>query len=448
MAEIRWERYPRVTVHGIARKWLGIEANLGLAPNTIDAYGRALEDYLAFSATAPFDVADANRERIANYVHHLASRRKPKPPNVVVIDSGVGLANATLQQRLTAIRLFYDYLIEEGRRASNPVGRGRYTPTRCFGGARERGLIPRFKKLPWIPNDDQWRAIIEAAKEEPLRNRVMLALSYDAALRREEVCSLKTGDIDPSRRTISIRAENTKNRRARVVPYSEATSKLYGAYLRERRVLSTERGLLFLSESRRNRARPITIWTWSKVVEGISMRPACRSSRHIRRGICASPTSRGLTGTSTRSQPSPDTVASSPRSCTSTSVGVTWPPNWRAEWLLSTTGEFARLPRPHMNEVICPARVEEAGEQWRWPIDASIYDRAICLYPHEKSELTRLLGRKRFGCWSQRAQVAIAQASLRRDENHRGSFRPLVHGYHSTVARDAPAPANILGVEG
>jgi integrase/recombinase XerD len=287
VAELRWERYPRVAGHAMTRKWLGIEANLGLAPNTIDAYARALEDYLAFSATAPIDISDVNREHIAAYVHHLASRRNPKPRNVVIIDSGVGLANSTLQQRLTAIRLFYDYLVEEGCRVSNPVGRGRYTPARCFGGTRERGLIPRFKKLPWIPNDDQWRAVIEAAKEEPLRNRVMLALSYDAALRREEICSLQTGDIDPSRRTISIRAENTKNRRARVVPYSKATSILYGAYLRERRALSTERGLLFLSESRRNRARPITIWTWSKVIEGISARSGVPEfTTHTSRHLC------------------------------------------------------------------------------------------------------------------------------------------------------------------
>lgn len=213
MAEIRWQRYPRVAVYHVARKWLGIEADLGLPANTIDAYGRSLEDYLTFSATNTVDISNAKREHIAAYVHHLASRRNPKPSNVVVIDSGVGWANATLQQRLTAIRLFYDYLIEEGHRVSNRVGRGRYTPTRCFGGARERGLISRFKKLPWIPNDDQWRAVIEAARHEPLRNRVMLALSYDAALRREELCSLQTGDIDPSRRMISIRAENTKHRR-------------------------------------------------------------------------------------------------------------------------------------------------------------------------------------------------------------------------------------------
>ncbi|WP_424534162.1 hypothetical protein ACOZ38_28085 [Sphaerisporangium viridialbum] len=49
--------------------------------------------------------------------------------------------NATLQQRLVPVRLFYDYLIEEGLRESNPVGRGRYTPGRKYGG-HQRGLVP------------------------------------------------------------------------------------------------------------------------------------------------------------------------------------------------------------------------------------------------------------------------------------------------------------------
>jgi integrase len=59
-------------------------------------------------------------------------------------------------------------------------------------------LIPHYRKLPWIPNDDEWRAILVAARDEPLRNRLMLAFAYDAALRREELCSLLTADIDPS----------------------------------------------------------------------------------------------------------------------------------------------------------------------------------------------------------------------------------------------------------
>jgi site-specific recombinase XerD len=57
---------------------------------------------------------------------------------------------------------------------------------------------------------------------ELVRNRVMLALAYDAALRREELCSLQTSDLDPAQRTLRVRAETTKNRRERVVPYSAA----------------------------------------------------------------------------------------------------------------------------------------------------------------------------------------------------------------------------------
>ena len=59
----------------------------------------------------------------------------------------------------------------------------------------------------------------------------MLAMSYDAALRREEICSLETTDIDPAHRMLRIRAEKTKNRTERIVPYSPATSELFSRYL-------------------------------------------------------------------------------------------------------------------------------------------------------------------------------------------------------------------------
>jgi len=264
MVDVRWERYPRVAGSGTARAWLTIQANLGLAANTVEAYGRALEDYLAFSAGRSVVPETTGREHVAAYVRDLASRPHPRGKNVVVIDSGTGLANATLQQRLTAVRLFYDYLMEEGVRTTNPVGRGRYTPRRGFGGSR--GLVPRFRKLPWIPNDQQWQSILTAARSQGWRNRVMFALAYDAGLRREELCSLETADIDPAHRVLRIRAETTKNRQERVVPYSEAAGELYVQYLRHRREFCKDRGRLFVSESRRNRGWPISIWTWSKAI--------------------------------------------------------------------------------------------------------------------------------------------------------------------------------------
>ena len=228
----------------------------------------------------------ATRAHVAVFVRELTTRPSRRGANVVSIDSGAGLANATLQQRLVAVRLFYDFLIEEGLRESNPVGRGRYTPA-GRSGAAQRGLVPRLTRLPWIPNEQQWLEILQVARDEPIRNRVMLALAYDAALRREELCSLRTDDLDPAHRTLRVRAETTKNRRERVVPYSAAAGVLLSAYLTHRAGLSRARGPLFLSESRRNHAQPLTLWTWSKVVHRIAVTAEVpRFSTHTTRHLC------------------------------------------------------------------------------------------------------------------------------------------------------------------
>lgn len=206
---------------------------------------------------------------------------------MLALDFGAGLSNATLQQRLVPVWLFYGFLVEEGVRDSNPVGRGAYTPGRQFGGGGSRPLVPRMVKLPWIPGEAGWLQLLEAFRAEPVRNRMMFALAYDAALRREELCSLRTDDLDPAHRTIRVRAETTKTRRERVVPYSAPTGLLLADYLRHRSGLSRARGPLFLSESRRNLADPLTLWSWSKVVRRVALEAGCPGSRRIRHGICA-----------------------------------------------------------------------------------------------------------------------------------------------------------------
>ena len=115
----------------------------------------------------------------------------------------------------------------------------------------------------------------------------MLALAYDAALRREELCLLATDDLDPAHRTLTVRAETTKTRRGRVVPYSAVAGQLLAAYLRHRCSITLERGALFVSESPRNRAAAISPWTWSKVVRSIAVRAGVEAfSTHTLRHLC------------------------------------------------------------------------------------------------------------------------------------------------------------------
>jgi site-specific recombinase XerD len=40
------------------------------------------------------------------------------------LDSRVGLSTAAIQQRIIAVRSFYEYLVDDGLRERNPVRRG------------------------------------------------------------------------------------------------------------------------------------------------------------------------------------------------------------------------------------------------------------------------------------------------------------------------------------
>ena len=272
---IPWEHTPAIAQLPEAGAWLSFQACRGLARNTLDAYGRNLERYLRFIQAEGRMPWEVKQDTVGLYLRELVKA----PEDAEEPDQRGALSNATVQQHLASLRLFYDYLVEEGLCGRNPFRRG--------DGFSSRPLVRREHRLPWIPNEEEWHQFLDVASGEPIRNRAMLALSYDAALRREELCLLESGDIDPAHRTLRIRAETTKNRRTRVLPYSPTTDELFGLYLQERRLLSRERGRLFLSESRRNRARPVSIWTWSKVVARIAGRAGLKQfSPHTLRHLC------------------------------------------------------------------------------------------------------------------------------------------------------------------
>jgi integrase/recombinase XerD len=210
---IRWQHFPLASGQPCCRAWLTFQSQRGLSRNTLEAYSRGLEVFLRFLADRQLAISAVTRAHICAYLAALQGNRRT-------------ISNATLQQRVTVLRLFYGYLVEEKVCHKNPV----------FGDGG-RMLVRRYSKLPWIPTEMDWQSILSATRAEPIRNRAMLAFAYDAALRREELCGLRTDDIDPSHRMLRIRAENTKGRRDRIVPYSAASGDLLQHYLYHRRGL-------------------------------------------------------------------------------------------------------------------------------------------------------------------------------------------------------------------
>jgi site-specific recombinase XerD len=241
MPEIRWERFPNAQSTPAARDWLLHEAKAGLSATTVAAYSRAVEGYLAYCRERRIAPRAATVEQIAAHLAHLAS---------------VGLRSAALRQRLAAIRLFYAYVVERGERVDNPAA----GPVGLSGLPLFEAAAGPEGEAPWTPDDDEWLAVLGAAAGERPRTRVMLALAYDAALRREELCNLRVADLDRARPSLRARAPG---RPERLVPLTPAVAEGCAVYLSERAVGDDAGAALFLSESPRNRDRAITIWSWS-----------------------------------------------------------------------------------------------------------------------------------------------------------------------------------------
>jgi integrase/recombinase XerD len=99
MPEAVETKWPVLTRHERAMEWLRIWIDLGRAPRTIDAYARGLAEYLQVCEREGIDPLAATRAQVAVFVRELMSRPSRRGTNVVALDSGSGLANATLQQR-------------------------------------------------------------------------------------------------------------------------------------------------------------------------------------------------------------------------------------------------------------------------------------------------------------------------------------------------------------
>ncbi|QZY93031.1 tyrosine-type recombinase/integrase (plasmid) [Pantoea dispersa] len=234
----------------LAERWLKLLSNLGRAQATLTAYRNALHHYFTFCSQNGIAPEKARFEDLAAYI-------SPQLPGMPL-----PVASATLQLRLSAIRLWYDFLMYLDLCTVNPLPRSG-TPGMLNSG---RGLVPRVVNLPRIPDDTQWQSFLFHAAASPLRDRLMLALTYYGALRRSEITSLSIEDIDFAHRLIRIRAETTKNRRERIVCYSPAVAPVLAAHLMQMKRAGIIRGALFRSESDRNQGAPLSFWTWSKTV--------------------------------------------------------------------------------------------------------------------------------------------------------------------------------------
>ncbi|WP_324680727.1 site-specific integrase [Hymenobacter sp. GOD-10R] len=274
-------QFPVLSEHKTVAYWLHLNDLAGLTHSTQFKYAWGLADYLKFCQKLQVDHLGATQEHTSLYRKALQQRTWCKGH---VVHSG--LAKATMRQRMSILKLYYTYLKEEGMRDTiplrtrNPWSHNHNAQGNSFGDVTESEVF-------WIPDTLEWNAIVEKIKTSSLRNELMLMLAYEAALRREEVCSLQIGDLDQNHLLLTVRKETTKNNMQRIVPISAPTHRLFAQYLALRPFAPSPKDPLFLSNSRSNKNEPITIWTWSKVIRATGLRTGLlefrtHTMRHLR----------------------------------------------------------------------------------------------------------------------------------------------------------------------
>lgn len=285
--EVKWDHYPHVAAQAAARSFVERLVLKGNRPKTVDAYARAVEDLLMFFSTyAPGRELEADEADLDRYIVHLKQRdRKARGRGGMIEDQlpilslrGHKLSDNTIAQRIVACRLFYDFLIRKSLRVDpiNPIVRGHAGHD---GQRPVPGPIRRRQRLPWVPDDESWyRLIHHVLFEEAARTKAMILLAYDAALRREELMSLRVDDIDWARSLITIRPETSKGGRMRFVPISACVLHLVRHYIEnDRRGLiaaydGEDAGPIFLSESTRNPGSPLSVGAFDEIIERVRQR--------------------------------------------------------------------------------------------------------------------------------------------------------------------------------
>lgn len=154
--------------------------------HTIVNYGRDLNcfaDYCAKSGIADWERVDS--ECIRNFSSRLHR---------------LGLNGRSIARSLSAVRMFFRYLLQQKSGAQNPAQDVR---------------APRSeKKLPSVLDADQIEQLLNIKGNDPvsLRDRAMLELMYSGGLRLSELTSLDVQSIDWSQGTVRVKGKGDKDR--------------------------------------------------------------------------------------------------------------------------------------------------------------------------------------------------------------------------------------------
>ncbi len=184
-----------------------IRIECGLAPATIAAYGRDLDDLVAdLAARGVATPAATEPAHLVEHVRFLSRDRSLDP--------------ATIVRHVSTVRVFFRFLHASNLIPSNP--------------ARLLERPTKWRKLPGVISPAQMKKLIDAPSPDNSdlweRDRAILELMYAAGLRASEVGSVRLNQWFPTIQSLHVVGKGSKQR---VVPVGTPAAQALARWLEE-----------------------------------------------------------------------------------------------------------------------------------------------------------------------------------------------------------------------
>ena len=209
-----------------------IQIERGLSPNTVDAYRRDCERFLADLSEKGLGENPPTEKDVSDFL--VAERRRKR-------------GDSSIQRSLSALRTFLKFLVREDILEEDPARnietprKGKYLPN-----VLEEEAVTRLLD-----------AVVEHPSRHPMRDCALLELLYASGLRVSEACELREQDLRPD---LGIIKCTGKGSRERIVPTSKTCMEAINAYRQQERpalLNDHDTEILFLSRGGQKLGREV-----------------------------------------------------------------------------------------------------------------------------------------------------------------------------------------------
>ena len=198
----------------LPRYRLYLEGQRGLSENTVRIYLTDIGSFRQYLCGERIHPREMDRQLIRGYLAWLATSAR---------GGRDGYARVSITRKLTALRTFYRFLVQEGWFRSSPVPTGRSYQVKVE------------KTLPIFLGRREVTRLLETPDDGDLygmRDKAILEVLYSCGVRLAEIQGIDLQDINFDRREILVRGKGSKERWAL---FGRPTEEALQRYLKEAR---------------------------------------------------------------------------------------------------------------------------------------------------------------------------------------------------------------------